>query len=215
MKSRKNVGWLVAALALSGFAAGVSSAQDSHKDKGAQHAADPHMSPEQAAEMEAWMKAAAITENHERLNYFVGTWNTTVKSWMAGPDSEPMTSSGTSRCESIMGGRYIKDSFKGDFMGEPFEGMGLTGYDNVQGHYVGTWIDSMGTGMMHSKGSYDAASKSYTFHAAYPDPVNPGKMKKMKEIIKIVSDSEYTFTMFDIDEKGAEIKQMEITYKRS
>ncbi len=220
MKRHTNVGWLVAALALSSFAGGSAMAQDKHHDKADPHKAADHgaqhaMSPEEAAEMEAWMKAAEINENHERLNYFVGSWNVTVKSYMGGPDAEPMTSSGTSRAESIMGGRYIKDSFKGDFMGQPFEGMGITGYDNIQGHYVGTWIDSMGTGMMQSKGMYDASSKTYTFKATYPDPMNPGKMKKMKEVIKIVSDSEYTFTMYDVDDNGAENKEMEITYKRS
>lgn len=242
MTCRKTIGSLIAALALTGFACGSALAQDSIRDAGhkaqqkadphknmdhgakhdekkghdadAQHAADPAMSPEQAAEMEAWMKAAALNENHERLNYFVGSWNVTVKSYMGGPDAEPMTSSGSSRVEWLMEGRFITDSFKGDFMGQPFQGMGITGYDNVQGHYVGLWVDNMGTGFMTSKGMWDEAKKTYTFKAEYPNPMEPGKMKKLKEVIKIVSDSEYTFTMYDMSE-GEARKEMEITYKRS
>ncbi len=233
MKPRMTVGTLIAALALTGFACGSALAQDSIKDAGhkaaqkadphkdgkghdndAKHAGDHGMSPEAAAEMEAWMKAATPGEHHHRLNYFVGSWNVTVKSYMGGPDVEPTTSSGSSTAEWIMDGRYIKDSFKGDFMGMPFQGMGITGYDNVQGHYIGLWIDNMGTGFMTSKGMWDESKKTFTFKAEYPNPMEAGKMKKMKETIKIVSDSEYVFTMYDVSEGEARL-EMEITYKRS
>lgn len=216
MKRRITAQTLLASLALVGFACGAAVAQDSYKadpHKKGDHADQHAMSPEAAAEMEAWMKAATPGEHHQRLNYFVGSWNVTVKSYMGGP--EPMTSSGSSNVEWIMDGRYIKDTFKGDFMGMPFQGMGITGYDNIQGHYVGLWIDNMGTGFMTSKGTWDQATKTYTFKAAYPDAMNPGKMKKLKEVLKIVSDTEYTFTMYDTSEDGEPKLEMEITYKRS
>lgn len=232
MKCRMTIGTLVAAMALTGFACGSALAQDTIKDAGqkakqkadphkevkghdsdAKHAGDAAMSPEAAAEMEAWMKAATPGEHHAHLNYFVGTWNVTVRSYMGGP--EPMTSSGSSTVEWIMDGRFIKDNFKGDFMGSPFQGMGITGYDNLLGHYVGVWMDNMGTGLMTSKGKYDAATKTFTFKAEYADAMNNGKMKKLKEVMKIVSDSEYVFTMYDVSEDGEPKKEMEITYKRS
>ena len=40
-------------------------------------------------------------------------------------------------------------------MGMSFEGMGVTGYDNLKGKYDTIWMDNMASGMMHGTGSFD------------------------------------------------------------
>ena len=45
----------------------------------------------------------------------------------------------------------------------PFEGMGIVGYDNLLKKFVSVWIDNMGTGLMPGTGTYDAATKTYTY----------------------------------------------------
>ena len=57
----------------------------------------------------------------------------------------------------------------GQWMGKPFEGIGYTGYDNVNGKYYSSWIDSSSTGMFVSQGGYDPASKSYVFKGEFAD----------------------------------------------
>ena len=53
----------------------------------------------------------------------------------------------------ILGNRYLEEQYAGSFMGQPFTGLGFQGYDNVAKRYVGTWMDTMSTGMMMSTGT--------------------------------------------------------------
>lgn len=41
-----------------------------------------------------------------------------------------------------MDGRFVQETVTGAFMGAPFYGMGLTGYNNVTGEYESVWIDN-------------------------------------------------------------------------
>src|SRR6185436_20447428 len=115
-------------------------AQDKPADK------KPPMDP---AMMEAMMKAAMPGPAHKVLDSMVGTWDTNVTSWMM-PGADPISGTGWSENKWVLGGRFVEQRFKGDFMGMPFEGIGYTGYDNVKKHYFGSWMDNMGTGMMTS-----------------------------------------------------------------
>src|SRR5438874_2282495 len=106
-------------------------------------------SPEEQAMMAAWMKYMTPSEGHKALDGMVGTFDAKVTSTMM-PGQPPVESTGTDESMWIMGGRYIQEKFSGNFMGQPFTGMGITGYDNAKKQYFGTWIDSMGTGLMLS-----------------------------------------------------------------
>src|SRR5262249_52979692 len=87
--------------------------------------AAPMSEDQMMAEM---MKLATPGPYHEMLKKFAGSWKTETKMWM-GP-GEPQVSEGTAEASMILGGRFLKQEAKGNFMGQPFEGFGLTGYDN-------------------------------------------------------------------------------------
>jgi hypothetical protein len=139
-----------------------------------------------------------------------GTWKAQVKSWM-GP-GEPQTSEGTSELSMILGGRFLKDEFHGNFMGQPFEGHGLTGYNNMNKMYVGTWVDSMGTAIESMTGKMDAAGKVLTMTGTTEDPLTH-KKSNVKYVTKIVDANNHVFEIWG-DSSGKEMKQMEITYTR-
>ena len=101
----------------------------------------------------------------------VGSWNVTVKSWMA-PGQPPMESTGTAMNAWVLGGRWMEEKFTGSFMGMPFNGIGYTGYDNIRHTYTATWMDSMSTSMMTSSGDPDASGKNWRFAAMTMDPVS-------------------------------------------
>ena len=98
-------------------------------------------------------------------------------------------------------------------MGQPFTGLGYTGYDNVTKKYVGTWMDSMGTGVMNSTGTMGADGKSYVMTASMPDPTT-GKMTTMKEKLTVTDADHHTFEMWGAGPDGKSFKMMEITYSR-
>ncbi|MEO8192100.1 MAG: DUF1579 family protein, partial [Acidobacteriota bacterium] len=125
---------------------------------------------DEKAAMEAMMKAATPGENHKKLEAFVGTFDVKVKMWEK-PGAAPQESAGTSEGKMVLGGRYVHEDFQGTFMGQPFTGMGMTGYDNVQNKFVSTWADTMSTGIMTSTGKANASGNGMDMSASMADPV--------------------------------------------
>ncbi len=164
------------------------------------------------AHMEAFMKAATPGPEHAKLKAFEGSWTTVTKSWHD-PSSQPMESKGTREAKWIMDGRFLEEHYTGDFMGMPFKGLGISGYDNVQKKYVTSWIDNMGTGIMLFVGTGDASGKNLTLTGEYADPMT-GKMTKMRSVSKVVDDKTFIFEMHGPGQDGKEFKMMEITHTK-
>jgi hypothetical protein len=72
---------------------------------------------------------------------------------------------------SILGGRFIMMKYSGTMMGQPFEGIQIVGYDNMQGKYLTFWIDNSSTAFFLLSGTYDAAKKTWTDSGRWADPM--------------------------------------------
>jgi hypothetical protein len=130
------------------------------------------------------------------------------------PDSpEPQKAKSVATYKMILDGKYQEGTFKGEMFGMPFEGRGMTAYDNASKEFITTWIDNMGTGMLVSRGQYDEVSKSITFNGKMVDPVT-GKEKKVKEVITFIDDKNQKMEMFEVNSDGTEFKNMEILSKK-
>jgi hypothetical protein len=197
--------WLLAGLIATALAAPVFAGEEKKADEKATSGDEMH--EKMMAEMAKYMNPG---EQHALLRPLVGRWKAVVKSW-SGP-GEPQVSEGTSECTWVLGGRWIQDSFKGSFMDQPFEGLGLTGYDLMKKEYVSLWFDTMSTSVMTAKGSYDEAAKTFTYNATYDDPMT-GKPSPMRQVLKLVDDKTHVFEMYGMVE-GKEAKMMEITYTK-
>ena len=172
---------------------------------------DKAMGQDKASDMEKWKEYATPNENHKVLDAFVGNWDYAVK-WWSTPNSEPEISEGTSEVKWIMGGRFLEQTSKGTSMEQPFEGMGITGYDNAKKKYVSTWIDNMGTGIMRSEGEYDASKKTFLEKGTYTQP-KIGETP-FKGVTKIISDDNFVYELYTKDKDWKEYKAMEIDYTR-
>ena len=203
---RNTIGMAVLAAALCAPAA---FAQDD-----AAKTAEPKMSADTQAMMEAWQKAATPGAQHKQLgDQFVGTWDTRMTAWMD-PSAPPVTSTGKAVNTAVFGGRQVRMDFTGEFMGQPFEGVGFSGYDNTRGKYTSTWTDNMSTGVMMSNGDYDAATKTYTFHSEMADPMNKGKMIPIRETLRIIDADHHVMEMYE-PKDGKEVKTMSLEYSRA
>ena len=177
-------------------------------------AAPPRMNAEQKAMMEAWQKAATPGEKHKQLiAEFEGTWDTKMQAWMD-PSAPPMVETGKSVNTAIFGGRQLRMEYTGTFMGQPFEGVGYTGFNNVTGKYFSTWTDNMSTGLFLAEGDYDPATKSYTYRAQMPDPMESGATIPVREVVRIVDKDHVAFEMYETRD-GKELKTMQIDYTRA
>ncbi len=178
------------------------------------HAADaPKPSPEQAAMMEKMTKAMTPGPQHEMLKKWAGEWNAKVTLQMD-PSQPPQVEESTSTLTMLMDGRYCQEVTSGHMMGQPFNGLGITGYDNVLGKYVSTWIDNMGTGILTSTGTPDASGKVITWVGLMADPMT-GKVKTERMVTRIADDDHRTFEMYGVPPGGKkEMKMMTIEYSR-
>ncbi|HWM25422.1 MAG TPA: DUF1579 domain-containing protein [Chthoniobacterales bacterium] len=176
--------------------------------------------PDMAKMMEVMTEMGKVGENHKLLGELAGNWTYALKMWMD-PSGKPQESKGTSTRKAIMDGRYYVAEHTGKFqMPGPdgkmkdmnFKGMAIEGYDNAKKKFVSSWIDNMSTMIMNSEGSYDAATKTFTYNAECE--MMPGKTTKIREVIKVVDKDHHTFEWYD-DSQGAEAKTMEISYTRS
>ncbi len=177
----------------------------------AQEAELPQMSPEQQAEMEAYMRAGALGPQHELMAKHVGTYDVAIKSWMD-PAAPPMESMGVAIRTLHMGGRVLHEEFQGDMAGMPFTGLSRSGYDNVSGKYWSTWTDSMSTGIMVSEGECDEEFNC-TYVGTYNDPIKDGPVTN-RYVSKWRSPDEQSFAMYGPGRDGTEVKMMEMTYTR-
>jgi hypothetical protein len=168
--------------------------------------------PDEKAAMEAMQKAATPGEAHKKLEAVVGTFDTKVKTWMD-PSKPPEESTGTSENTWVLGNRYVQMKYQGTMMGQPFSGMGYQGYDNVTKKYVGTWMDTMGTGIMTTTGQADKSGKTMTMTGSAADPVS-GKMMKLTEKMTVTDNDHHSFEMWAPGPDGKPVKMMEIEYTR-
>jgi hypothetical protein len=176
-------------------------------------AAKPRQSPmSQEAMMALWQAAATPGPGHARLMPMVGTWRTTTTFTMA-PGAPPQVSGGTSVHRFVLGSRYLEQIYKGTAMSMPFEGIGFTGYDNVQKRYVGAWMDTFGTGLMTSVGVGSPKDDRIDMLAEAFEP--SGKKKVFDTIIRIRDHAHHSYEMWTKDDNGKKYRAMIVEYERA
>jgi len=173
-------------------------------------AQDVKQQQDQQKAMEAYMKAAAVTENHQFLTKYAGDWDVAVTYWMA-PGEPPTKSTATFKGEMMLGGRYLMMTFKGFMLGQPFEGIQLVGFDNLEQKYNTLWIDNTSTSFFITKGTRDGKVLSET--GSWPDPVTDTDVP-VKARTTWISDDEYLYEQWMVRPDGSEHKGMELRSKR-
>jgi len=148
---------------------------------------------------------------HAMLAKDAGVWDAEITMWF-GP-GEPTRAKGVWTAKMDMGGFWQVSDFDSEMMGAPFRGHQLTGFDQNKKKFVTVWADSMGSWMMVSEGTYDAAKKTLTMfaNAAGMD----GKPQRDKMVTTYPDDDHQIFTMYTLDGKTKKWNRvMEISYTR-
>lgn len=179
-----------------------------HGAKDGAQPAGEGMDPMMAAMMEAGTPGA----EHKGLEYYIGTWDTANKFWMA-PGTEPMTATGVSEWKWMLDGRWLEGVYQGEMMGMKFEGRSMMGYDKVKKKYVSTWTDSMSTSLMVMEGDWNEKAQTWTFAGDMPNVMEPAKPIPSRWVGKIDGPNQYTFSMFEMRD-GKEFKSGELVYTR-
>ena len=136
----------------------------------AAQASAPSTTPAMKAMRDAYQKTGTPGAEHRKLASTAGTCDLSIKSWQT-LGGEPTTDTGTATRKLILGDRVMVEDVSSQLMGQPCNGQGLHGFDNVTGKYRATWMDSMSTGLMVSDGSCDTALSCF-FTGTFHDPVS-------------------------------------------
>ena len=155
---------------------------------------------------------------HAIFKDVAGNWDAKVESFMA-PGGPPSVSNGTETSRVGCGGLCLISDFKGSFVmgppgtpATPFEGHGTETYDTSKKKYVGSWTDSMSTGLSVTEATHDAATKTMTGWMEGPDM--SGKVSKMKSTAVMKDPNTRVFSMYNVGADGKEALGMRITYTR-
>jgi hypothetical protein len=165
------------------------------------------------AQTRAWMEAATPGKEHAALvEHFSGKWDVLSRFFPA-PGAPPEESKGSAVMMPIFDGRFVEQRYKGSYMGMPFEGIGFSGYDNVKKEYNNVWLDSMGTMIMISSGTFDAGGAAYSYKGTYTDPLTKKELVN-RMVGKIESSDRQVWEAYSTGPDGKEFKMMELVYTR-
>lgn len=142
------------------------------------------------------------SSGHHVLERLRGDWDVTVK-------DEHGPSVAHSRIRMILGGRYVVEDFKGILGSAPYEGRNTIGFNNATGLYEATWIDSLNTGMMNSKGRFDPPTDTLLFVGSIYNPVK-GLVERVHS--KLVFTGDDSFVLFVKSQSNQLL--MELVYRR-
>ncbi|MBI4467499.1 MAG: DUF1579 family protein [Acidobacteria bacterium] len=173
-------------------------------------AAQETPSPEQM--MEIMTKYATPGDHHKHLEWLVGTWTTKSTFWMA-PGAPPVEATGKARHNSILGGRFVRVTYEGDFAGQPFTGEGTVGYDKFKNKYVEAWQDNMGTMMVSASGECDGQGKVRIMRGDMDDLMT-GKPSWFRSVYRFDGPDRYTLEMWGPGPDGKEFRVLEIVHTR-
>jgi len=173
----------------------------------------PTMTAEQKAMMDAWLKNGTPGPQHEKIKSLAGKWDADVSMQMD-PAAPEEKSKATMVNQSIFDGRFLQQDYNGTFMGQPFKGMGMVGFDNQKQKYVMGWIDSMDTAMMVAEGTADESGKVITFKSEMDCPGTNEKVS-VRQVLTIQDNDHHTFESYQTKKGSAEFKGMTIKYTRA
>lgn len=173
--------------------------------------ATPMLTEEQM--MQRMQELGTPGAGHRRLDPLVGVFDTASSFWNA-PGAPPESGTGVSTNTWELEGRYLKQHYTSEYAGQPFTGIGLTGFNNLLGVYEGTWFDSMSTGILPlSTGTFDAGGKVLTSTRSYVNMMT-GKPATTREILTIHDADRHTFEWWQTDEGVPEFLMMKFEYTR-
>jgi hypothetical protein len=147
---------------------------------------------------------------HAILKEDVGTWDASIELVMPGAPATP-PSKGVEVNTMGCNGLCLITDFKGELMGGPFQGHGVSTWDPTKKKYVGSWSDSMAPGLAVTEATYDAAKK--TMSGTMDTPDGNGGTARMRSAVEY-SAGKRVFSMFMTGPDGKEMPTMRITYTK-
>lgn len=149
---------------------------------------------------------------HQWLAKWAGTWDAVMKFRMS--EEQPWQEvKGTLEARMGLNGFWLMSEFTCNFMGTPFKGQELMGYDPFKKKFVSTWVSNMDPQVTVSYGTLSEDKKTLTMTGEVFDK-HLGKRVEMRMVTSIEGPDKHVWAMYSEGPTGEEMKGMEITYTR-
>ena len=158
-----------------------------------------------------WTEYMTPSAMQQMMAGWDGEWEEEITMW-AGPDAPSQEMKASCENKMILDGRYQQAKHEGSFMGMPFNGISITGYDNLRKVFVSSWIDNFGTGMIYMEGTWDDAAKAMTLTGKMTDP-STGGQTEIRQVLTILDKNNQVLDQYTV-ENGTPYKSMEIKLSR-
>lgn len=200
-KQKWGVGAVVGAAAVVAFGAGTIVGASERQ---------PEMEEMDPDAMMAAMEAAnALTEHHAGFEAIAGVWDGVLSAEM--PNGDAWESKGVMTNEIIMGGRFVRGTWQGEMMGEPFTGISLMGYSAIEGEYQSVWYDSTANQVNYYTGTVDANGATIMM-GTQTDPMT-GVTLETKDVMSMQDDDHMSMVRTYVTPAG-EMPGFTIKYTR-
>lgn len=173
------------------------------------------MTPEQQARYaeisKRYAEAGAPGKQHADLARYLGEWDVALKFT---PAPGQMTEArGKANFRWLVEGRWLIEEFETQWMGEPFKGFNLIGYDNLRKQYVTCWLDSASTSFIMARGDMDPAGELLTTFTQVDDLIRGVRDKTMRTTTRFAGPDTMIYSTQDML-WGQTTTTMEATYSR-
>lgn len=158
----------------------------------------------------AAMQMPQPTEAHKRMLEGVGTWTGTMTATY--PGMPPISSDVVETVEAL-GAFHTVTDFSAEFMGVPYLGHGIMGFDEATGEAFGTWTDNMSPHTSFMRGTVKMDGETTIIEMLYEAPTPTGEVLPHRNLGVHAGDS-YTMTFF-MGEGDAEVQTMTLNLTRS
>lgn len=152
----------------------------------------------------------AASEAKEVMLRMVGDWKIEVREHNGQPEPQS-TTSGTSSYAMALGGRFVQETFKGEFGGRPVAGLGHTAFDTQRSYFTKSWLDSTSAAITTALGTWNSVSETITFAGLYGD--GPGAVE-VRVTLAFTEDG-MLYTLMSPGAGGEMVKAYEISYVRA
>lgn len=147
------------------------------------------------------------SKEHEWIAKDAGTWKAEGACYSPQGD---LAITGKETVAADCGGLWVFSTFEGEFMGAPFKGRSVTGYDPDAKKFVGAWVDSMTPRIIHLAGSIEG--DALVMHTEGIDPVTGAKFPE-KHVTRRDGDDKRVFEIWRTD--AGEQLMLKIVYART
>ncbi|MBA3887459.1 MAG: DUF1579 family protein [Acidobacteria bacterium] len=158
-------------------------------------------------------EAAQLGPHHKALGRYLGNWDVEIALLM--PGSPAQRSTGTAVYSWAIDGRWITQRITGQFMGSPYEGFALVGFDNYAKNHVAVAVSSMDTAMIMTRGLVgDPTHKVRTLYGTLDEYTTGELHKPLKVVLRDETDARHVMEIWDLGIGEAGAKVLEYTFTR-